>query len=91
MQKQQQLNITKLLGLLLIAIGIIIWTISIIELTSNEVMLTQNLSAEDMWRYEGALQWWQNMYTTAIIPATVALIIFGILLILSPRLRKYVT
>jgi uncharacterized protein YjeT (DUF2065 family) len=90
MQEQQQLNITKLLGLLLVAIGIVIWIISIIELASNEVMLAQNLSMDDVWRYEGALQWWENMYATAIIPATAVLIISGILIMLSPRLSKYV-
>ena len=90
MQEQQQLNITKLLGLVLIVIGVSVWIISIIELVSNEVMLAQNLSMEDVWHYEGARQWWENVYATAIIPATVVLIISGILIMLSPRISKYV-
>jgi hypothetical protein len=78
-----------LLGLLLVAIGVSVWVIAIVELTSNEVMLNQDLSIEDVWRYEGALQWWENAYLTTIIPAIGLLVVSGIILMLGPRLLNY--
>jgi hypothetical protein len=88
MKKQQYLRIIMMLGLLLVAIGITIWTISIIEIKSNELMLTQNLSIEDVWRYQGALQWWEDLYTTVTIPATSVLLVSGIVFILGSLLSK---
>lgn len=80
-------NLTVLIGLILTISALSIWIYSIIELKSNEIMLTtQNLSIKEVWRYEGALQWWKNFYTTTIIPATTILTLSGIATILSPQL-----
>ena len=83
-------NLTKI-GLLLVIVAVSIWLCSVIELKSNEVMLAQDLSIEDVWRYEGALQWWKNVYATAIIPATAVLALSGIALLLRQHLpRRFV-
>ena len=80
-------KLTVWIGLLLLISALSIWLYSIIELISNEIMLTtQNLSIEEVWRYEGALQWWKNVYVTAIIPATAALTLSGTTTILSQKL-----
>lgn len=89
MQRQRQRTIIKLLGLVLIVIGVSIWITAIVELTSNEVMLNQDLSIEDVWRYEGALQWWENAYLKTILPAIGLLVVSGIILMLGPRLVNY--
>ena len=89
-KNHKKLNLTVWVGLLLIIAALSIWLYSIIELKGNEIMLTtQNLSIEEVWRYEGALQWWKNAYTTAIIPATAILTISGIATILSQQLRGF--
>ena len=89
MQRQRQRTIIKLLGLVLIVIGVSIWITAIVELTSNEVMLNQDLSIENVWRYEGALQWWENAYLKTILPAIGLLVVSGIILMLGPRLVNY--
>ena len=90
MKKHKQLNLSIRIGLLLIIAALSIWLFSIITLRGNEVMLTtQNLSAEEVWRYEGAVQWWKNVYMTAIIPATAVLTLSGIASILSQQLFSH--
>jgi hypothetical protein len=84
----KKLNLTRI-GLLLVIVAMGIWIIAIIELVSNEVMLTQNLSIEEVWLYEGALQWWKNFYTTAIIPVTAVLSLSGIALLLGQHLPSW--
>jgi hypothetical protein len=84
----KKLNLTRI-GLLLVILAMGIWIIAIIELVSNEVMLTQNLSIEEVWRYEGALQWWKNVYATAIIPVTAVLTLSGITLLLRQHLPSW--
>ena len=87
MKKHQQLNLSVWIGLLLIITALSIWIFSIAELEGNEIKLTtQNLSIDEIWRYEGALQWWKNVYMTAIIPATAVLALSGIASILSQQL-----
>jgi hypothetical protein len=81
----KKFNLTRI-GLLLIIIAMSIWICSLIELKSNEIMLTQNLSIEEVWRYEGALQRWKNVYATAIIPVTVVLTLSGIVILLRKQL-----
>jgi hypothetical protein len=79
-------NISVWIGFVLLFVALAIWLISAIELTSNEIMLTQNLSIEEVWRYEGALNWWKTVYSTVIIPTTVILAFSGMLSITGQRL-----
>jgi hypothetical protein len=82
-----KLNFTLLIGLALIFSAISICVFSIIELKSNELILTnQNFEIEELWQAEGALQWWNNFYATIIVPATAILTLTGIATILSPKL-----
>ena len=86
----KKINLTVLIGLILIISALSIWIYSIIELKGNEILLTtQNIPIEEVWRAKGALQWWKNFYTTTIIPATTILIISGIATILSPQIRGF--
>jgi len=78
---------------LLIVIAIITSVVSIVEIKGNELLLsnaqTIGLSIEEIWSYEGALQWWQNAYLTVILPATIILIISGITVIFYPNLLSF--
>jgi hypothetical protein len=90
MEKHKK-NYAVWFGLLLIAAALIIWLCSIIEIKSDEIMLTtQNLSMEEVWRYEGALQWWENAYFTAVLPAAGILTISGLGLMSSPHIRGFI-
>ena len=83
----KKVNSKVLIGLFLIIVGLSIWIYSAIELISNEVLLAnQNIPIEEVWRAEGALQWWKNVYATAIIPATTILTLSGIAALLGPVL-----
>ena len=85
--KNQKNHLLKWIGLILIIAALSIWIYSITELKSNEIMLTtQNLSIEEVWQYEGALQWWNNTYTTTIIPLTAILTTLGVATLLRKRL-----
>jgi amino acid permease len=79
-------NFSVWIGFVLMFVALAIWLISAIELTGNEIMLTHNLSIEEVWRYEGALNWWKTIYSTAIIPTTAILALSGMLSITSQRL-----
>ena len=81
MKKHKKSNLTVWVGLLLIIAALTIWLFSFIELKSNEIMLTTQLSIEEVWLYEGALQWWENAYVTVVLPTIGILTIFGIGLI----------
>ena len=90
MKKPKKINLTVWIGVLLITVAFSIWLYSIIEIQSNEIMLaTQDLGVEEVWLYEGALQWWKNAYWTAILPTWGILTISGIATILSPQLRGF--
>ena len=82
----KRVNLRSAIGLFLIIVAMSIWLYSLIELKTNEIMLTTQLTIEEVWRYEGALQWWKNVYSTAIIPATVILISSGIAVLLSQQI-----
>ena len=84
---KNKLNLTTLIGLILIISALSILIYSILELKTNEtILVTQNIPIEETWRAQGALQWWQNFYTTTLIPATTILTLSGIAAILSPKL-----
>jgi hypothetical protein len=85
--KLKKLKFTTLIGLTLTIIAISIWLFSVTQIQSNELILSnQNVRVEEVWRAEGALQWWNNTYSTIIAPATSILTLIGITTILSPKL-----
>lgn len=90
MEKHKKTNLTVWVGLLLIIAALTIWFFSFIELKSNEIMLTTQLSIEEVWRYEGALQWWKNAYVTVVLPTIGILTISGIGLVSSARILDFV-
>ncbi len=84
-------NLPLWIGISLLVITLSIWLFSIIELKSNEIMLAKDLPIEEVWRYEGALNWWKAFYQTIIIPTTSILSIVGIVSITSQHLIHRLT
>ena len=79
------------IGTFLLIVALSVWVVSIIELVGNEVMLTQNLPIEEIWRFEGALNWWQTIYSTIIIPTTIILVLSGIFSIAGQKILSRLT
>jgi hypothetical protein len=81
-QKFEHYKIFHFLGLFLLALAIIVWAVSLLELVRNEIMLSNaqpfRLSVEEIWMYNGALQWWKSIYASVIIPITLILALAGI-------------
>ena len=89
-KKRKKNHLTAWVGVLLIIAALAIWLYSIIELKSNEIMLTTQLSIEEVWRYEGAIKWWKNAYVIVVLPIIGILTISGIGLMLSARIVDFI-
>jgi hypothetical protein len=78
-------RIMTLTAILLVIAGFstLLYTTSVIQ-GYTQVLGSSKLTAEEMWSYEGSLQWWQNTYTTAILPITAAMITAGLVTLLGP-------
>ena len=79
-------DLSMKIGIFLLIVASAVWVVSIIELVGNEVMLTQKLPIEEIWRFEGALNWWQTIYSTIIIPTTIILVLSGLLSMASQQI-----
>jgi uncharacterized membrane protein len=83
----KKIKLSTMIGLILVVSALSIWLFSATQIQTNENILnTQNIPIEETWKAQGALQWWNNAYTTAIAPATTILTLAGIASILSPKL-----
>ena len=86
--KHKKNHYTLWIGLSIIIAATSIWICSIIEIISNEFMLTQNLPIKEVWRIEGALQWWKNAYWTTILPTWGILTLSGTAIISNQKLIR---
>lgn len=89
-EKEGKNNFPLWIGLSLLVIAFSIWLYSILEIQSNEIMLDQYLSVEEVWMYEGALSWWRNFYGAVILPIIGILSITGAVMISGPRLWHFI-
>ena len=72
------------LGVVLVFAGIGVFLVSNFEINGLEAMLAnESLSVEEVWRFEGALQWWRKTYVTVTLPVSVFLLISGIATLMS--------
>ncbi len=87
LKKINRLKLTVLTATLLIIAGFSIWlyTTSVIQ-GHTQLLTSSNLTPEEVWNYEGALQWWKTTYTTIIIPLTAIMITLGSITLLGPIL-----
>jgi hypothetical protein len=86
-KNKKKFNRTFWIAFILYISGLILWVISIIMLKFYESMLTNpNLPLEQLWRIEGALQWWNNYTSHTAIPIIITLILIGLALLLTLKL-----
>jgi len=87
LKKINRFRLTVLTAILLLIAGFSIWfyTTSVIQ-GYTQLLDSSKLTAEEMWSYEGSLQWWRTTYTTTIFPLTAVMITGGIITLLGPTL-----
>jgi hypothetical protein len=86
-KNKEKFNRTFWVAFILYVSGLILWAFSIIMLKFYESMLTNpDLPLEQLWRIEGALQWWNNYYLDTAFPIVTTLILIGLVLLLTLKL-----
>jgi len=89
--KRNQSQLATVIGVLLLVLGVSFWGYSVFAIHEREQMLKSGtLTIEEMWRYEGSLGWWINIYNTFFSPLTVVLVAFGIVVLVSHLLMTRV-
>ena len=83
-KKINRFRLTVLTGILLLIAAFSIWlyTTSVIQ-GHTQILDSSNLKQEEIWSYEGSLQWWRSTYTTTILPLTAIMTAIGLLSLLS--------
>ncbi|PVX24438.1 MAG: hypothetical protein CW716_10085 [Candidatus Bathyarchaeum sp.] len=75
------------IGVFLICAGIGVILVNQSEIDGLEETLTnETLSAEEVWRFEGALEWWRATYFDVTIPLSTFLTLSGLALVVSSAL-----
>ena len=79
----------SLVGVGLIWLAFSLWAYSFYQIYHNESILsTQSLSIEEVWKAQGALQWWNNFFTTTILPLCLILALVGIFIFVIGLVRE---
>ena len=88
--KKSRFKVTAVVGALLLVVGVSLLGYSVFAIQEHEQMLnSDDLSLEEMWNHEGALQWWRNTYATLFFPLTaVFMALGGVILVSQPLLTK---
>ncbi len=71
--------------LLVTGFSLLVYTNHAIQ-ENTQLAKSANLTQEQIWNYEGALQWWTTTYSTTILPLASAMIAGGFTGILGPTL-----
>jgi hypothetical protein len=80
-------KIKAVTGALFLVIGISLLTYSVSAIQDNEQFSNSTDSTlEQMWHYDGSLQWWKNAYTTLFLPLTSVFVTFGGFVLVSQTL-----
>ena len=79
-KKKNQLKIGAIIAIIFLAIGFGIWlyTTLVINIHSQELN-SPDITEEEIWRHEGALQWWEEQSATTIFPISRTLIVIGLI------------
>ena len=85
MKKINRFKLSAFVALLLLiaGFGILLYTSSAINGYTQLLLDSSKLTLEEMWSYEGALQWWSNTYAT-IFPITLTMITAGLVTLFGP-------
>jgi hypothetical protein len=85
LKKINRFRLMALTAILLLITGFstLLYTTTAIQ-GYTQMLNSSQLTAEEMWSYEGSLQWWQSTYTTTILPLTAVMITAGFVTLLGP-------
>ena len=85
LKNNKKTSFSFLFGLVLAILGLIILAYSIFDFITNELVLVNQSSSLEQWRYD--VQMWNNIYSSVIIPASIILFLSGIATILIPNIK----
>jgi hypothetical protein len=81
-------NFIQIFGVLFLILAFFVWFVPIVEIQSNEVMLSNvenpNFESGLVPVYSGSLRWWKNLYINIVIPVVGILITTGLVTIIIP-------
>ena len=85
LKNNNRFKLASLTAILLLVAGfsIMLYTTLNIHNYTQLLLDSSKLTAEEMWSYEGSLQWWSNTYAT-IFPVTVTMITAGLVTLFGP-------
>ena len=85
LKKPNRHQLTILTAVMLLIVGFSIWlyTSSVIQ-RQTQLLNSSNLTQEEMWSYEGSLQWWKTTNTTTITPLATIMITVGFISLVGP-------
>jgi len=87
LKKINRSRLTILTATLLLIAGLSIWLYATSAIQGHTQLLNSpNLTQEEIWSYEGSLQWWRTTYATTILPLTAIMITAGLGTLLGPIL-----
>ncbi|MCW4014931.1 MAG: hypothetical protein NWF06_01030 [Candidatus Bathyarchaeota archaeon] len=82
--KANKFRLVAIIGVILLITGISLLGYSISAIQEREQMLANTeLSLEELWHYEGSLNWWKNAYDTLFLPLTAVFISLGGIIMVS--------
>ena len=82
-------NLIFIVGLGLVWLAFGVWGYSYYQINTNEsIVASQSSSIEQVLKAKGALEWWNNYYTTTTIPLSIILSLAGIIILIMTVLAK---
>jgi hypothetical protein len=85
LKKTNRQQLIVLTSVLLIIVGLSIWLYATSVIQEHEQLLnTSSLTQEEIWTYEGALQWWKTTSATTVTPVVVIMTTAGFVGLLGP-------
>ncbi len=84
LKKINRFKFAALTAILLLVVGFstLLYTTSAIQ-SYAQLLDSSKLTLEEMWSYEGSLQWWSNTYAT-VFPIALAMITTGLVTLFGP-------
>lgn len=85
LKKTNRIKLSILAAIFLMVAGFSFWlyTTSVIQ-NQTQILNSSNLTQEEIWSYEGSLQWWQTTNNTTVTPITTIMITAGLASLIAP-------
>lgn len=87
--KKNHSRVTAITGIFLVVLGVSLLGYSNFAIQEREQLLTTaDLTPDELWRYEGSLNWWRTTYATVFFPLTIVFVALGALVLCSRQFLK---